>query len=319
MDSEDCLKYNLPNIIKDDTISDFEYEHRVKYLNLYIRIIDRCKTMTDEELSDTYERHHILPKCMGGTNDKENLVKMPVRYHIMAHIILVEAYPNNYKLLHPLNFLFGKKDSKSKNIRDHHNILMKHFSTRTVALVKENQLRIFRSKEYRDSISGKNSPNYGKPGKPMSEEQKAMVSKRHKGMKVDPEKIKHWDKHHRKGKDNPRFGTTLPEEQKKQISNTVKNLWDNTDIYKKVRERLKVTGSESYKSKKVVGPDGTVYGSLKEAVEASEIPNTTLRSWMKGLNKSGGDHGWHYLDPKNKLTRKQKKELEQKEKENNKD
>ena len=195
---------------------------------------------------------------------------------------------------------------------------MKHFSTRTVALVKENQLRIFRSKEYRDSISGENNPNYGKPGRPLTAEQKAAISRANKGRKLTPEQLKKWSEC-KKGEKSANYGKPVPEEQKKRISNTVKNLWDNTDIYKKVRERLKVTGSESYKSKKVVGPDGTVYGSLKEAAEASGIPNTTLRSWMKGLNKSGGDHGWHYLDPKNKLTRKQKKELEQKEKENNKD
>lgn len=41
------------------------------------------------------EEHHIVPKCMGGTNDKENLVHLYAREHIIAHKLLTEIYPNH--------------------------------------------------------------------------------------------------------------------------------------------------------------------------------------------------------------------------------
>ena len=32
-----------------------------------------------------HERHHIVPKCMGGTNDKENLIDLFAKEHYVAH------------------------------------------------------------------------------------------------------------------------------------------------------------------------------------------------------------------------------------------
>lgn len=39
------------------------------------------------------ERHHILPKCMGGTNAKENLVRLTAKEHFIAHKLLVRMHP----------------------------------------------------------------------------------------------------------------------------------------------------------------------------------------------------------------------------------
>jgi hypothetical protein len=34
-----------------------------------------------------YETHHILPKFAGGSNKPDNLIRLPVRIHILAHLI----------------------------------------------------------------------------------------------------------------------------------------------------------------------------------------------------------------------------------------
>jgi hypothetical protein len=47
-----------------------------------------------------YEKHHILPKCLGGTNDKENLVLLTAREHFICHWILVRIHTNNSKLIY---------------------------------------------------------------------------------------------------------------------------------------------------------------------------------------------------------------------------
>lgn len=39
-------------------------------------------------------KHHILPKYMGGTDDKENLVELTIEEHAEAHRILYEEYGN---------------------------------------------------------------------------------------------------------------------------------------------------------------------------------------------------------------------------------
>lgn len=33
-----------------------------------------------------YEKHHIIPKSLGGTNKKDNLVKLTPKEHFLAHM-----------------------------------------------------------------------------------------------------------------------------------------------------------------------------------------------------------------------------------------
>jgi hypothetical protein len=35
-----------------------------------------------------HELHHILPKCMGGNNNKTNLVRLTLREHYVCHLLL---------------------------------------------------------------------------------------------------------------------------------------------------------------------------------------------------------------------------------------
>ena len=48
------------------------------------------------------ERHHIVPKCMGGSNRKENLVYLTAKEHFIAHKLLVRIYPDVYGLAQAL-------------------------------------------------------------------------------------------------------------------------------------------------------------------------------------------------------------------------
>jgi hypothetical protein len=40
------------------------------------------------------ENHHIIPKCIGGTDDKNNLVLLTAEEHFLAHVLLIKIYPN---------------------------------------------------------------------------------------------------------------------------------------------------------------------------------------------------------------------------------
>lgn len=46
------------------------------------------------------ERHHIKPLCMGGEDNRENIVVVPARAHIICHYLLHKAYPQNVELAH---------------------------------------------------------------------------------------------------------------------------------------------------------------------------------------------------------------------------
>lgn len=45
-----------------------------------------------------YEKHHIIPKCIGGSNEKHNLILLAAREHFIAHKILCRIYPHESKL-----------------------------------------------------------------------------------------------------------------------------------------------------------------------------------------------------------------------------
>lgn len=45
------------------------------------------------------ERHHIIPKCMGGTDAEDNLIDLFAREHFIAHKLLALENPNNKSLV----------------------------------------------------------------------------------------------------------------------------------------------------------------------------------------------------------------------------
>lgn len=47
-----------------------------------------------------HERHHIIPKCMGGNDDEENLIDLFAREHFEVHRLLALENPENDKLVY---------------------------------------------------------------------------------------------------------------------------------------------------------------------------------------------------------------------------
>ena len=63
----------------------------MNYLKIHDQIINRAKNRVIEGY---FENHHIIPRCMGGTNDKDNLVKLTAREHFIIHWLLTLIYSN---------------------------------------------------------------------------------------------------------------------------------------------------------------------------------------------------------------------------------
>ena len=57
-----------------------------KYTHWYYTIITRAQ---QRKLENTYfEKHHIIPKCLGGSNRRDNLVCLTAREHFICHLLL---------------------------------------------------------------------------------------------------------------------------------------------------------------------------------------------------------------------------------------
>ena len=62
-----------------------------KYTQKYFIIIDRAKAREYvKESNDGYQCHHILPRCMGGSDDESNLVCLTYKEHRVCHRLLIE-------------------------------------------------------------------------------------------------------------------------------------------------------------------------------------------------------------------------------------
>jgi hypothetical protein len=60
---------------------------------IYYNLIERSRVRLLNETT-YYEKHHIIPRYMGGDNTNQNLVHLTFREHILAHYILWRIYNN---------------------------------------------------------------------------------------------------------------------------------------------------------------------------------------------------------------------------------
>ena len=66
------------------------------YSKLYSDLVSFRKLNPLERSEDLYtEDHHILPRCLGGCDEPENLIRLTAREHCIAHRLLAKIYPDN--------------------------------------------------------------------------------------------------------------------------------------------------------------------------------------------------------------------------------
>jgi hypothetical protein len=118
------------------------------------------------------EKHHILPRCLGGTDDKENLVRLYPEEHYIAHLLLCKIYPGNQKLLYAaMNMTTGSMTNNGK---------------------RNNKAYSWLRRQYAESMSGDNNPSRRNPnlqkeaalkrvGQKRTKETKARMSATQKG------------------------------------------------------------------------------------------------------------------------------------------
>lgn len=146
----------------------------MNYQNIYDKLIDRARNR-DLEDSVYREVHHVIPKCLGGSDSKDNLVSLTAEEHYVAHQLLVKINPKVHGLLYAALMMSvspghsPRKSSKNKV----YGWLRKRFS--------ETQLGRKHTEETKKKISEKNT---GKKQPPRSEEYRKMISKVHAGKVV---------------------------------------------------------------------------------------------------------------------------------------
>jgi hypothetical protein len=118
----------------------------MNYQRIYNQLIERAQNRI---LEGYKEKHHILPKCLGGSNDKENLVELTAREHFLCHRLLCEIYPQNIKLYQALwlmstnkNKKEGKRYKVSSRVYERIKIVASEIYKNRIQTLEEKQKRI---------------------------------------------------------------------------------------------------------------------------------------------------------------------------------
>lgn len=63
----------------------------MNYARIYAEFIEDRKTK-QPQAPEYFERHHIKPRCLGGGDEPENIIRLTVEDHIHAHILLAKIH-----------------------------------------------------------------------------------------------------------------------------------------------------------------------------------------------------------------------------------
>jgi hypothetical protein len=232
----------------------------MNYQKIYNQIIERAK---NRQLEGYKEKHHIVPKCLGGSNDKENLVELTAREHFLCHMLLCEIYPNETKLTQALWLMTIGKNK--------HNTLYSYsFSSRIYEKIKLEFIKTIKGKKI--PLKVKEKIKKTKSVMDMSifytEEVKKKMSENKKGKAIHTNESKQKISESKKGKKrNIIWGDKISESKKgkqkqgKPILQLHPKTKEIVNTFLSITEASKITGIKSI-SNNLIGKTKTAGGYI---------------------------------------------------------
>lgn len=89
----------------------------MNYAKIYNQIIERRLLIPFDGYT---ESHHIIPKSLGGSDLKDNLVNLTAREHFLCHWILVKMHMHNKNSYHKMIKAFGMMLHAHTSVQDRH-------------------------------------------------------------------------------------------------------------------------------------------------------------------------------------------------------
>ena len=197
-----------------------------KYAIWYHELIERAVKDARKRSDEIYlESHHIIPKSLGGSNEKTNLVLLTTREHFVAHRLLVKitSGENRRKMCFALYRLTHSGGNLKRNFTSHQYDVAKRLR---IIAVKEAQTGRKRSQETKDKISASRQAN---PIKFTDEYRENMRQKITGKKRTEETKRNMSEARKRFIEANPGFKTCISqtEEAKKKIKHATWRSWND--------------------------------------------------------------------------------------------
>ncbi len=157
-----------------------------KYYRWYYQIIDKARKRGVPD--EYYEKHHVVPKCLGGTDSEFNIVKLTYREHILVHWILIKMTTGKAKKsmiwalfrMAGTNYVYGQPRDPPRWL-----VVLAKNITKNRRSGSDNPT--FGRNLTAEQKAHLRAINLGKKYGPMSEEQKLKISKSNTGLKRSEE------------------------------------------------------------------------------------------------------------------------------------
>jgi hypothetical protein len=164
-----------------------------KYTSIYYRIIDNSKNrILPKEVYK--ERHHIIPKSLGGSNSIDNLVWLTGREHLICHLLLVKMTEGNFKskmvsAAWSMANLENNKQTRIKLNARQYSLLREQFSkTHSIRMKNNNPMHDPNVRKIYDDAIVKRGKTSGMTGKKHSSISTDKIREANKGQFVPVEK-----------------------------------------------------------------------------------------------------------------------------------
>lgn len=133
------------------------------YLKHYTLLVEKAKReMRNKGGEVYYEKHHIIPKSVGGTNEDSNLVLLTGKEHFIAHLLLPQIYPHEPKLKMAFWFMCNQQGRGRQSER--HTPTARQYADAKLAFIEaQRELKKGSKNPEQSKRMKKNNPNY-KPG-----------------------------------------------------------------------------------------------------------------------------------------------------------
>ena len=96
----------------------------MNYQNIYNALVEKAKVrgLDKSQHEGYFEIHHIVPRCLGGSDEKDNLVMFTGREHFIAHLVLAKLYPDVKGLTYAA-FMMSSESSSSHHYEKLRNLV----------------------------------------------------------------------------------------------------------------------------------------------------------------------------------------------------
>ncbi len=163
----------MPTWSRSTSVVTAERSAKMNYQLHYDRLMERAR-IRGTSLMGYVEKHHVLPSCLGGGDEVENIVRLTAEEHYVAHQLLVKMYPGNAKLLWAIISMSGGNQHQNRSCKIYGWLRRRLSAERSIS----SKGRKF-SDEARANMSASQQARGPRP--PHSEETKAKMSAASKG------------------------------------------------------------------------------------------------------------------------------------------